>query len=261
MKFGKISQDIEDIKRLEQILNVLFKHEMGYVIEKLNLKHLLSIHKRMQSKKFEEKETQPERIRKILEELGGTFIKLGQLLSIRADLIPKEYCDEFKKLQDEVNFFPGKDAKNIVSLELNKDVNKLFSFFNEKPVAAASIAQVHQAVLRDGRKVAIKVQRPGIKKLIETDMDILYNLAHLIKNRINPEMIDPVDIIEEFEKYTENELNFMTEARNINRFYKNFEYDKTTKIPEVFFEYTTEKVLTMSFITGTKLSELKTTKK
>jgi len=257
MKLMNIPQDIRDIKRLEQILNVLFKYEMGYFIEKLKLKQFLSLQKRIQGHRFEKKETQPETIRKIMEELGGSFVKLGQLLSLRPDLIPKEYCDEFKKLQDNVKQFPGKDAIEIIKLELNKDIKKVFSFFNEKPIAAASVAQVHEAVLRNGTKVVVKVQRPGIRKLIETDIDILRHLASLIEKKFELKIINPVEIVNEFEEYTKDELDFNIEAKNIDRFYKNFENDKITKIPKAFFEHTTEKVLVMEFIDGIKIQELK----
>ncbi len=251
-----IRKDVRDIKRLEQILGVLFKHELGFLIEKIKLKHFLPLHKRLQQNKFEKINTQPERIRKILEELGGTFVKLGQLLSLRPDLIPAEYCREFAKLQDEVKPFSGKEAENIIKTDMGKEVKDVFTYFSDKPISAASIGQVHIAVLKDGTKAAVKVQRPGIKKAVETDIDILYHLAHLTQKKFKMKIINPVEIVKEFEEYTEKELDYNIEAKNIDRVYRNFSHDNITRIPKVYWEATTEKVLTMEFIKGLKVSEL-----
>lgn len=256
-----LAQEIKDVKRLEEILHVLVANEFGYLIEKLKLKHILPMGIRVRKTLFTQLDTQPKRIRKIFEQLGGTFVKLGQLLSIRPDLIPQEYCDEFAKLQDQVPAFSGEKAKKIIEKELNKKITKVFSYFNEKPIAAASIGQVHEAVLKNGRKVVVKVQRPEIKEKIKTDIHILYKIADLLEKKIKPRLFNPHDIIQEFERYTEKELDYIREGKNIDIFYKNFLNEKKVKIPEIFQEYTTNKLLVLEYIDGIKLLELKKIKK
>jgi len=249
-----IAQEMRDATRFKEILDTLLKHEMGYFIEKLNLKRRLSFRKRVFGK-FEQKNTNPERMRLVLEELGATFVKLGQLLSLRPDLIPKEYCDEFRKLQDSVPPFPSSEAKKIIEQELGKPIDKLFKNIEMTPIASASVSQVYIAQLQNGKKVAVKVQRPGIKKIFETDIDILYHLAYLSKKKLSSDIVDPVMIVKEFERYTRHELDFIHEARNIEKFYQEFKKSKNMVIPKVYWELTTSKVLVMDFIKGTKLSE------
>ena len=256
-----ILREVKNVARFESILSTLFNHEFGFLIDKLELKKHLPFHKRWQKDKFKHIPTKPERVRIVLEELGASFVKLGQLLSLRPDLIPKEYCDEFRKLQDEVKPFPGKIARKIIEQELRAPIKDIFSEFDEIPVASASIAQVHRAKLKTGEEVAIKVQRPGIKEVFITDVDIMYRIAALFEKKIPSDIIDPVDIVKEFERYTKDELDFVHEAKNISRFHRNFEKSRKIKIPRVFFEYTTSKVLTMEFIHGKKLFELKSISK
>ncbi len=252
MPLSRIVRDIRDLKRFEQILATLLKYKFGFFLKKVRLKGQIPAKKRMKKKDFEdrEKETAAVRMRLVFEELGGTFIKLGQLLSLRPDLVPEEYCDEFSKLQDEVPPFPGKEAEKIVEKELKKPLKELFSEFELKPIAAASIGQVHKAKLKNGTDVIVKVQRPGIRELIDTDVDIMYYLAHLIEKHYQDLFFDPTDIVKEFEKYTKRELSYVIEAKNVDRFYKNFTASKTILIPKVYWEYTTSRVLTLGYIKG-----------
>jgi len=257
-----ITKSIRDLSRLKKITAVLFKLEMGFLIEKLNLKSYLTFHKKLQKEKFQPRAVSPKKIRAAIEELSGTFIKLGQLLSLRPDLIPKEYSEEFEKLQDEVRPFHYTLVKQIVEKELKKPFREVFSSFDKKPVASASIGQVHKAKLKTGETVAIKVQRPNIKKVFEADIDILYHLAHLVERHM-PELkhYNPTEIVKEFERYTKNELDYMKEAKNIDIFYHNFKDDKKIKVPKVFWDHTTKRVLTMEFIDGTKITDVKDFKK
>ncbi len=256
MSLIHLVKEIKDIRRFEQILVVLVKNELGFLVDKIKLKHFIPTHIRIQKHKFKERGTNAVRIRKALEELGATFIKLGQLLSLRPDLIPKEFCDEFRKMQDEVPGFSVKVAKEIVKKELAKE-GKAFAYLSPKPIAAASIGQVHEAVLKNGKKVVVKIQRPEIRKRIETDLDILFYLAKKIEKHIGTDIINATEIIKEFERYTKDELDFVNEARNIDRFYKNFEHDKSIVIPKVYWDYTTDRILTMEFIEGFNASEIK----
>jgi ubiquinone biosynthesis protein len=193
-----------------------------------------------------------------MEELSGAFIKLGQLLSLRPDLIPKEYCDEFSKLQDDVAPFNFIYVKRIIEDELKKPLGKIFSSFDKTPIASASIGQVHKAKLISGEVVAVKVQRPRIEDIFSTDIDLLHHLAHLAEKNI-PELkqYDVNSIVKEFEEYTKKELNYVLEAKNIEEFYNNFKQNSMIKIPKVFWDYTSKRVLTMEFIEGEKLKEVK----
>ena len=197
-----------------------------------------------------------QRIRLALEELGPTFIKLGQVLSTRPFLIPPDLVLELTKLQDQVSPFPFPDAKNVIEKELGKSLSEIFSSFEEKAIASASLAQVHKAYLKDGTEVAVKVQRPGIKTVIDADMRILSMLADLAVRHI-PEsrQYDPKGIVEELAKTTREELDFINEGQNIDIFRKNFSDLPEIKILRVFWELSTPKVLTTEFIHGIKVSE------
>jgi len=257
-----VFRSIKNFQRFEHILNVLFKYELGYVIHKLNLKHHLPLHKRLQRAKFEEKDDGPEKLRMVFEELGGAFTKLAQLLSVRPDLIPLDYVKELEKLQDKVKSLPFEDIKVQIEKELKKPLKDIFPYFNKQPVASASIAQVHEARLKNGQKVAVKVQRPNIKELMEEDISIMYFFANLLEKHI-PKLREysPVTIVKEFETWTRNELDFRIEAKYAKRFYYNFKGSKTVKIPKVFDEYTTENILTLEYIDGIELHDIEKIKK
>ena len=252
-----LSQNIKDIKRFDQIVAVLFKNEFGLMIDRLRLKDRLTLHERLRKEEFLKINAQPYRVRKIFEELGGSFVKLGQLLSLRPDLIPKEYSDELKKLQDNVAPFSYTEAKAIIEGELKTPVKDVFSAFFEKPMAAASIGQVHEAVLKkNNKRVVVKVQRPNIGEIMKSDIDLLYHLAALIEKHFPPRLFNPTQIVKEFEDYSLKELDYIREGKNIESILKNHRHDKKVVIPEVYWEYTTEKVLTMGFIDGEKISEV-----
>jgi ubiquinone biosynthesis protein len=243
-------------RRISRIAHVLFENELGYFVDKLRLRGSLPFEKRLKTKRFKEDKLAPQRVLKVFEELDGSFIKLGQLLSLRPDLIPAEYCEELSKLQDKVPGFPPKEAIAIIEKELGKPLKKLFSEFEETPTAAASMGQVHLATLKDGTKVAVKVQRPSVHATVKTDIKLLYRLAEMIKKRYGTKIINPVEIVREFERYTENELNYLKEAHHIDIFHRNFERSQTIIIPKVFWNYTTGKVLTMEYIPGRRLTDL-----
>ncbi len=190
------------------------------------------------------------------EELGPTFIKLGQLLATRPDLVPLEFSNEFKKLQDNVQ--PVKFTEILTTLQSHYggDEHKVFRNIVEQPLATASIAQVHMAQLHSGHEVVVKVRRPGIIKLINEDLNVLYTIASLVETYV-PELkvYNPTAIVDEFFKTMELETNFIVEANNILRFQKNFEDDPQVKIPKVYLEYSSEDVLVMEMLDGMPLSQ------
>ena len=183
MSVLSILTKVQDVQRLRQIFTVLAKHGYGHVIERLGLRdsRVLGIILPTPSTK---PASNPERLRHVLEELGPTFIKLGQILSTRPDLIPPAYIDEFSKLQDNVPPFPFEDVSDQIRMELGVNIGDVFTYFDPNPIASASLAQVHKANLQNGARVAVKIQRPNIKPLIESDIDLLYLLSRLAERSI-----------------------------------------------------------------------------
>jgi ubiquinone biosynthesis protein len=192
-----------------------------------------------------------ERLRLALEELGPTFIKFGQIVSSRRDLVNAEYSAELCKLQDSVPTFPGHEAKKIFAEEIGLSVAAAFSKFDEKPLAGASIAQVHRATTKEGAVVAVKIQRPDIQPLIERDLSILLHLAGLVEKHV-PDLaaMNPVAVVKEFSETLIKELDFANEADNTERFGLQFEASPAVKVPAILREFSSKKVLTMEFITG-----------
>jgi ubiquinone biosynthesis protein len=186
-------------------------------------------------------------------------VKLGQILSTRADIIPLEYIKELEKLQDKVPPFSYVQVEQMVQKSLGANVSELFYSFEEKPFAAASLGQVHKAILKvDKVKVVVKVQRPDIEEIIETDLDILFHLARLIEKYIPvSRLYDPVGVAEEFARIIRMELDYGTEGRNAERFRKNFKEDNTVYIPKVYWELSSKRILTMEYIEGIKINHLK----
>jgi ubiquinone biosynthesis protein len=262
MPFPIVKRTYQNIQRLKDIANVLIKHGFGSLVDQLNLQRYISLGKRMiPFKKYElerEAHTIPERLRLAFEELGPTFIKLGQVLSSRPDLIPQDFAEEFRKLQDAVPPFSASEAKRHVEDELHAPLDKIFSSFDDIPSAAASIAQVHNAVLITGEKVIVKVQRPGLREKLSSDINILFYLTSLIEKYLpHGKVYNPVGIVEEFSKTIKRELNFNLEGSNAEKFRENFEGDGTVYIPKVYWEYTANDILTMERIEGIPIHEIK----
>tara|TARA_Y100000310_G_scaffold338917_1_gene429943 strand:- start:5808 stop:7349 length:1542 start_codon:yes stop_codon:yes gene_type:complete len=215
------------------------------------------LHKRLQTKQFEEKNDGPYKIRCVFEELGGAFTKLAQLLSVRPDLIPPDYIIELEKLQDKAKPVPFDEIKKEIERQFKKPLKDVFPYFKKSPIASASISQVHEAKLKNGQRVAVKVQRPKIREIMEEDISIMFFLANLLEKHI-PRLKEysPVTIVKEFETWTRQELDFRIEAKHAKRFYYNFKDSRTVKIPKVIDEYTTSKVLTLEYIDGTELHDI-----
>jgi len=238
------------------------KYGFGEVLAKLKLQKHLEFGK---GKSFVLGETAAEiaavshwaRVRMALEELGPTFVKFGQMMSTRSDMIPHELITELEKLQEEVPPFSTEDAKRIIAEELNSSVDRIFMDFSGSSIAAASIAQVHKAVLPGGEEVAVKIQRPDIDKIIEADLEIMLHLATLAEKYLKEtEAIDIVKLVEEFARVIRKELNFRIEAAYIERFANNFQDDTTIHVPKVYKGFSAGKVLTMEFIGGYKVTDI-----
>ena len=259
-KIGVIGRTYRNLNRYRQILGVLIKYGFGDLIETLKIEQYIEIGLQMISKKRRErveKSSRAERVRMAFEELGPTYIKLGQILSTRPDLVQIDFVRELSKLQDEVPPFPFEDARRIVESELGSPLENIFATFEETPLASASIGQVHRARYLDGEDVAVKVQRPGIRRLIDIDLEIMLHLATLAENHIEElSFHQPVTIVEEFAKTLERELDYTIEATNTERVSREFLQDTTVYIPKVYRETTTSRVLTTELVQGIKVSKL-----
>jgi ubiquinone biosynthesis protein len=262
LPFLRFNRNLRTIRRYRTILGVLIKYGFGHFVEQLNIDYYLELGKRVVTRGRTAKElhrlSQPQRLRMAMEELGPTFIKFGQLLSTRPDVVPKPYVDEFRKLQDEVPALPAEDIKRQIQRQLGHPVEEICAAFSDEALAAASIAQVHQARLRSGEEVVFKVRRPGIARTVETDIDILMGLAHLVEQHV-PEvaLYDPVGLVKEFRRTIRREMDFLREGHTIERFATNFADDPTVYVPKVYWQHSGETILTLEYIPGIKISDFR----
>lgn len=259
-KIGVVGRTYRHLSRYRQILAILFRYGFGDLIELLKIEQYIEIGLQLISKNRGERLerlSRPQRVRMAFEELGPTYIKFGQILSTRPDLIPARYTKELSKLQDKVPPFDFREVLRTIEADFGSPPEKLFEFIEEKPFASASIGQVHRAGLPDGETVAVKVQRPGIKKIIEVDLEIMLHLATLMERHIEEmSLYRPVKIVEEFARTLEKEIDYTIEATNMERFSRSFLDDSTVYIPKVFRDTTSAKVLTMELVEGIKVSEI-----
>lgn len=259
-KIGMIGRTYRHIQRYRQILTVLFKYGFGDLVDTLKIEQYLEIGLQMISRKRREKIeilSRAERVRMALEELGPTFVKMGQILSTRPDLLPVDFIQELGKLQDHVPPFEYAQVKPIVEKELGASLGEVFEVFEKSPLASASIGQVHRARLVGGDEVVVKVQRPGILKTIEVDLEIMLHLATLMERHLKAlEIHRPTRIIEEFARMLEKELDYTVEAAHTERFAMQFIGDTTVYVPKIYREATTRRVLTMEYVSGIKASEI-----
>ena len=262
MDIFHIDRTYRNIRRYRQIVSVFIKYGFGGLLEQLNLDYYLALGKSLITLQRLKRDdlvrfSKGERLRLALEELGPTFVKLGQLLSTRPDLVPPDILSELRKLQDKVSGFPFSEVRKQIETSMEIPLEEAFSEFSQEPVAAASISQVHRAQLPDGTEVAVKVQRPEIEELIATDIDIMFTIAELAAKHISElEPYQPALLVREFAKNIRLELDFHVEGRNIDRFAKNFAKDPTVHIPIVYWPQSSDKVLTLEWIDGIKIDEL-----
>jgi ubiquinone biosynthesis protein len=197
------------------------------------------------------------RIRNVLEELGPIYVKFGQILSTRRDLLPDDIAEELARLQDRVPPFPGREARAIVEQEYGKSVQEVFSEFDENPLASASIAQVHAARLKDGREVIVKVVRPGIRTTIKRDIGLMYIVADGLERYWSEgKRLQPTGVVAEFEKTLFDELDLMREAANASQLRRNFRDDPDIHVPEVMWELCRRKVMVMERVSGIRVDDI-----
>ncbi len=243
-------KELEDFERFKQILEVLLKNGFGAVVHRLDMESHLPIRKRTKSWRSS---PNPERLRKTFEQLGTTFIKFGQVLAQRPDILPERYTEELEELEDNVPPFDSEEARKIIEDEIGLEN---FEYVQEKPIAAASIAQVHRARLKTGEEVVVKVRRPGIKEKVRKDLEILEFLAKVGEKEIGKlRELKAHQMVKEFAEWTRDELDLEQEARNAQKLRKNLEEEERIKVPKVYMEHTTEKALTMEYVEGVKCND------
>ncbi len=247
------------LRRYRQIVEALTRHGFGAIVAQLGLGPKLNIPRRLllQKPALDKELTPAQHVRLALEELGPTFIKVGQLLSTRSDLLPPTFITELSRLQDDVPpaFWPS--VRRVIEEELDAPVDDLFQTFDEIPIAAASLGQVHAATLSNGEAVVIKVQRPDIEKVINLDLDILLDLAQLAQERTPlGKHYEMVELADEFAYSLRAELDYRREGRNADRLRSNFTDDPNLYVPRVYWEYTTHRVMVQERITGIKIDDI-----
>jgi ubiquinone biosynthesis protein len=248
--------------RLSEIAQVMVRHGFGYFLEAHKLTDLLpgrSAEARLAAAQETGASARGAHLREVLDELGPTFVKFGQLLSTRPDIVPPDIIAELRGLQDDVRPFPFEQAERVIVEDLGNSIERLFVEFEREPVAAASIGQVHRATLPNGKQVAVKVQRPGAPRQIEADLALLYQAARLVKERVRAlDFIDARGLIDEFAKQIRHELDYRLEGRNAQTFHHNFAGDPHVHVPRVYWSYTRARVLTLEWLQGTQLADVDT---
>jgi ubiquinone biosynthesis protein len=247
------------LRRYRQIVGILADYGFGAFLAQVGISERLNLPRRLLRRKpaIVEELTLGQRIRLAIEELGPTFVKIGQLLSTRSDLLPPDILDELRKLQDQVPPGPWEPIRGVIENELGAAVNELFAFIDSVPYASASLGQVHLAIMPDGQEVVVKVLRPDIERLIEIDLEIIRDFAQTIQDRTNiGERYELGDLAEEFAIALQGELDFRREGRNADQFRENFKEEKRLHVPDVFWEYTTRRVMVQERITGIKIDEI-----
>ena len=246
------------LERYRQIAEVLSRHGLGFVVGVAGLSRWVPFHHGVLGhKRRQEPYTTPEHLRLAIEELGPTFIKLGQLLSTRSDILPADYLHELSKLQDAAPPVPPSTIRALIEGELGASPEDVFASFDTAPLASASIGQAHLATLQDGTQVVVKVRRPNINAVIETDLEILQGLANRVSRRWEAAAnYNLPGLVSEFAVSLRRELDYLSEGRNAERIAANFAASEDVHIPRVFWSTTTSRVLTLERIVGIKVDDL-----
>jgi len=238
-------------QRHKEIARVLAKHGWGWMLGRLGLAEHLGKHADLS-----ERQGGPAHVREMLEELGPTFIKLGQILSTRPDIVPEAYIDELSKLQDTAPTVPFNQIEEVIEKEFDASLSDLYGEFDQQPLAAASLAQVHRARLPDGTHVIVKVQRPRIQEVVETDIEILFKRAHFLEHHYGRARIYGIlDLVDEFAMTIREEMDYTREGRNTDRLRQNLADQHYMHVPIVYWELTTSKVLALQEMQGRKITE------
>ncbi|NUT54462.1 MAG: AarF/ABC1/UbiB kinase family protein, partial [Thermoleophilia bacterium] len=246
------------IGRLSEIAQVAVRHGFGYFFERHKLTDLLPWTARVEVSPGAAVGSERGRhLREMLDELGPTFVKFGQLLSTRPDVVPPDIVAELRSLQDDVTPFPFAQVRQVVEEELQLTLEQAFLEFGEVPIAAASIGQVHRATLPNGDHVVVKVQRPNAPSQIESDLALLYQAARLIRERVRAlDFIDVNELVDEFARFIRQELDYRLEARHADTFRRNFADRPTVVVPKVYWEYSGTRLLTLEYLDGVQLADL-----
>jgi ubiquinone biosynthesis protein len=259
MPVPHINRFFRTAKRYQEILTVLVNYGFKDVIAETGLDEWVGLKRVLKSDKVKGEtasESRAVRLRLALEELGPTFIKLGQVLSTRPDLVPIEWANEFKKLQDDVPSIPFDEIRERLEQELPGKLDTLFTNIEETPLAAASLSQVHRATLASGESAVIKVLRPGTRATIEADMEVLSSIAHFVERHFAELGYSPTEVVHEFSRQLAKEVDLTREGQSTERLQQYFADDERVKFPRVYWDATTPNVLTMEEIRGTRFSHL-----
>jgi ubiquinone biosynthesis protein len=251
-------KDSRHIGRYRDIAIVLFKYRLNEFIRTLGLERFLPL--RWVPPEFpwnKDVYSKPQRVRMALEELGTNFVKVGQILSTRSDILPSDYVQELAKLQDSLTPLPPGRVEKVISEELGQPIEELFSSFEPQPLGVASIGQAHGAVLKDGTEVVVKVQKPGVKEQVEEDLEILRQLAIFAEEKGGGWLqYDLPGLVEELNDTLAGELDYVREGHNAEHFARFFQDDPSIHIPRIFWSHTTSRVITMERIRGIRILDL-----
>ena len=243
--------------RQRQIAEVLARYGLDYLANAVGLERLFARERALRGRKPREEHTPPEALRLALEELGPTFIKLGQLLSTRADLLSPEYRTALAKLQDAAPAIPTDVVREIIAAELHTSTSDAVASFHAEPLACASVGQAHSATLQDGTEVVVKVRRPNVVEVMDQDLEIIQNFAARASRRSKTAArYDVAGLADEFVQTLRAQLDYLQEARNAERFAANFAGDSSVQIPRVFWDLTTSRVITLERIRGMKVTDI-----
>lgn len=252
-----LTRRVRSLRRYRQVVTVLARHGFGSALEYLQVDRRLSLPPGSLQNGSESQLSPAEHLRTALEELGPTYVKLGQILSTRPDLLPPALSSELRKLQSEVPPNDWSEMKGVIESGLDRPIEDVFSFVEPQPIGAASLSQVHAAVLLDGTEVVIKVQRPNVEQTIEADLEILHDLAALAQRTPLGEIYHPLEVLDDFATTLRNELDYRREGRNADKFRANFANDRHLYVPAIYWDYTTQRVIVMERLHGIKIDDLK----